>query len=79
MLAPRNLGADYARSFDAIYPDLAAAHGVPFYRFFLDGVAADAKLNQADGIHPTEAGVAVIVQKMLPTVEAFVAKVRAKT
>ena len=44
---------------------------VPLYPFFLDGVAADAKLNQADGIHPTAAGVDIIVDNILPTVEAF--------
>ena len=72
MLAPPNYGVDYATRFDAIYPDLAKSFGVPLYRFFLDGVAADAKLNQADGIHPTAAGVDVIVKKILPTVEAFI-------
>ncbi len=45
--------------------------GVPLYPFFLDGVAADAKLNQADGMHPTAEGVDVIVKNILPTVEAF--------
>ena len=54
-------GADYARAFDAIYPELAAAHDVVFYPFFLDGVAADAKLNQRDGLHPTASGVDTIV------------------
>ena len=53
MLAPPNYGADYAARFNSIYPDLAKSFGVPLYPFFLDGVAADAKLNQADGIHPT--------------------------
>jgi acyl-CoA thioesterase-1 len=75
MLAPPNYGKDYAAQFDAIYPDLAKQYGVPLYPFFLDGVAADAKLNQADGIHPTAAGVDVIVGKMLPTVEAFLGSV----
>jgi len=76
MRAPRNLGEDYAKKFDAIYPELAAAHGVPLYPFFLDGVAADAKLNQRDGIHPTAEGVDVIVARILPKVEELVAKVR---
>ena len=53
MLAPPNYGADYAARFNAIYPELAKAFGVPLYPFFLDGVAADKKLNQADGMHPT--------------------------
>lgn len=72
MLSPPNYGADYAAQFNAIYPDLAKKYDVPLYPFFLDGVAADSKLNQADGMHPTAAGVAVIVQKILPTVESFV-------
>jgi acyl-CoA thioesterase I len=72
MLAPPNYGADYAARFNSIYPDLAKKFGVPLYPFFLDGVAADAKLNQADGIHPTAAGVDIIVRNILPTVEAFI-------
>jgi acyl-CoA thioesterase I len=71
MLAPPNYGSDYAARFNAIYPELAKSFGVPLYPFFLDGVAADAKLNQADGIHPTAEGVDIIVRKMLPTVQAF--------
>ncbi len=67
MLAPPNLGPDYAKAFDAIYPELAQRHGVALYPFFLDGVAADPKLNQPDGIHPTAAGVAVIVKHILPS------------
>jgi acyl-CoA thioesterase-1 len=71
MLAPPNFGTDYSAQFDAIYPDLAKAFGVPLYPFFLQGVAGDAKLNQADGIHPTAEGVDVIVKEILPSVEAF--------
>jgi acyl-CoA thioesterase-1 len=71
MMAPPNYGADYAARFNSIYPDLAKKFEVPLYPFFLDGVAADAKLNQADGIHPTAAGVDIIVNNMMPTVEAF--------
>ena len=71
MLAPPNYGADYAARFNSIYPDLAKKFDVPLYPFFLDGVAADAKLNQADGIHPTAAGVDIIVNNIMPTVEAF--------
>lgn len=76
MRAPRNLGADYARKFDAIYPDLAKTYGVPLYPFFLDGVATQAALNQADGVHPTAAGVERIVAAMLPTVEQFIAQIK---
>lgn len=72
MMAPPNYGADYAAKFNAIYPELAKAFDVPLYPFFLDGVASDASLNQADGMHPTAKGVTRIVQNILPTVEAFV-------
>jgi acyl-CoA thioesterase-1 len=71
MVAPPNYGADYAARFNAIYPDLAKAFQVPLYPFFLEGVASDAKLNQADGLHPTADGVDAIVKNILPTVEAF--------
>ena len=56
MMAPRNLGQDYARAFDAIYPDLATKHGLILYPFFLDGVAMDGKLNLDDGLHPNGQG-----------------------
>jgi acyl-CoA thioesterase-1 len=77
MKAPRNMGADYARAFDAIYPALAARHGVLLYPFFLEGVAGDAKLNLPDGIHPTAAGIDKIVGAILPKVEELIARVRA--
>jgi acyl-CoA thioesterase-1 len=77
MLAPPNMGSDYARAFDAVYRDLAAANDLVFYPFFLDGVAADRKLNQADGLHPTAAGVDVIVARILPKVEDVIGRVRA--
>ena len=76
MMAPPNYGRDYAAHFNSIYPDLAKSFGVPLYPFFLDGVAADAKLNQADGIHPTPQGVDIIVRNMMPTVEAFLGPLR---
>lgn len=71
MLAPPNYGSDYAARFNAIYPDLSKSFGVPLYPFFLEGVAGDSKLNQADGMHPTAEGVDVIVKNILPTVRAF--------
>jgi acyl-CoA thioesterase-1 len=76
MQAAPNLGPDYGRDFEAIYTDLAAKNGLLLYPFFLDGVVADAKLNQRDGSHPTAAGVDVIVTRILPKVEALVARVR---
>ncbi len=68
MLAPRNLGADYTEAFDAVFPRLAEVHGVALYPFFLDGVAMRPELNQADGIHPNAAGVALMVERILPSV-----------
>lgn len=75
MVAPPNYGADYSARFNAIYPDIAREFGVPLYPFFLEGVAADARLNQADGLHPTAEGINVIVKNILPTVEAFLGAV----
>lgn len=66
MMAPRNLGAEYATAFDAMYPELAEAHDLDLYPFFLDGVAMRPELNQGDGLHPTKEGVAVIVEGILP-------------
>jgi acyl-CoA thioesterase I len=76
MVAPPNYGSDYSARFNAIYPDLARSFGVPLYPFFLQGVAADAKLNQADGMHPNPAGVDVIVARILPQVEELIARAR---
>ncbi len=72
MLAPRNLGSDYGKSFDAIFPRLARKHGVLFYPFFLDGVAAEPLLNQPDGIHPNSKGVDMIVSRILPITEDLI-------
>jgi acyl-CoA thioesterase I len=78
MRAAPNLGVDYGRAFESIYSDVAAQYGVLLYPFLLDGVAADAKLNQRDGIHPAAAGVDEIVRRMLPVVEELVARVQRK-
>ncbi len=74
MVAPPNYGSDYAARFNAIYPELAKSFGVPLYPFFLEGVAADTSLNQADGMHPTVDGVDIVVKNILPMVEAFLGK-----
>ena len=71
MLAPRNLGADYAARFDPVFPRLAERHRLVFYPFLLDGVVGDAALNLPDGIHPTARGIAIVAERMLPTVERF--------
>lgn len=72
MLAPRNLGAEYAAEFDAVFPRLAEQHDVAFYPFFLDGVAMRPDLNQPDGLHPNGAGVAVIVEAILPALRPLI-------
>lgn len=78
MLAPPNYGSEYAARFNVIYPELSKSFGVPLYPFFLEGVAADAKLNQADGLHPTAEGVDAIVKNILPMVEALLGALSAQ-
>jgi acyl-CoA thioesterase I len=78
MHAPPNMGSAYVQAFDAIFPELAAAHNVVFYPFFLEGVAAERRLNLADGMHPTAQGVDVIVGCILPQAEELIARVRAR-
>jgi acyl-CoA thioesterase I len=68
MLAPRNFGPEYTQQFDGLYKRLAEKYNVPLYPFFLDGVAQDAALNQADGIHPNPKGVDIVVEHLLPFV-----------
>ena len=75
MHAQRNLGADYVKAFDGIYPRLAKEYNVVFYPFWLDGVALNPKLNQADGMHPNPAGVKIIVARMLPYVKKMLAQI----
>jgi acyl-CoA thioesterase I len=76
MRAAPNLGPDYGGEFAAVYTALVKTYGVQFYPFFLDGVASDPKLNQADGLHPNADGVEVIVQKILPSVETLLKQVK---
>jgi acyl-CoA thioesterase I len=73
MYASRNLGPDYIQKFDGLYQDIANRHGLVLYPFFLDGVAGERSLNLQDGIHPTAKGVEIIVARILPTVEKFLA------
>ncbi|MBV8794790.1 MAG: arylesterase, partial [Hyphomicrobiales bacterium] len=71
MRAAPNLGGEYAAEFAPIYPALAKEYDALLYPFFLDGVAGDPKLDQPDGLHPNAQGVEIIVQKILPSVEAL--------
>ncbi len=68
MLAPPNLGREYAAEFNAAYPRLAEKYNLALYPFFLDGVAAQPALNQSDGVHPNAQGVAEIVKRIKPHV-----------
>ncbi len=76
MKAPRNLGPEYDAQFDAIYPRLAKKYDALFYPFVLDGVAMNAKLNQADGIHPNPAGEKIVADRLFPDVLALAQKVK---
>jgi acyl-CoA thioesterase-1 len=78
MLAPRNLGRDHGQRFDTIYPEFAKAEGVLLHPFFLDGVATNAKLNMPDGLHPTAAGVVVIVAVSRRKWEELIARAKAQ-
>jgi acyl-CoA thioesterase-1 len=73
MLAPPNLGREYGQEFNAVFGRLSERHGVALYPFFLDGVAAEPSLNQADGIHPNARGVEIIVERILPHVKRLIA------
>ncbi len=69
MLAPPNMGKEYGQEFNAIYPRLAQKHSVSLYPFFLDGVIGHPDLLQRDGLHPTPAGVDVVVSKIMPVID----------
>jgi acyl-CoA thioesterase-1 len=73
--SPKNLGPEYVRDFEAIFPALARKHGVLFYPFILQGVALKPGLNQGDGIHPNARGVAAMVRGMEPLVERLIARI----
>lgn len=78
MKAPRNYGDAYAKKFDAVYPQLAKKYGVLLYPFFLDGVALNTNLIQADGLHPNPAGVEAIVRNMTPMVVRLIGQAKEK-
>ena len=77
MLAPPNMGADYAERFNGIYKRLSEKHGVRLYPFFLEGVVTKANLQIEDGMHPNPAGVDVMVESILPAAEAFLTSISA--
>ena len=75
MVAPPNLGAAYGEEFRAVYSRLAQDFDVPLQPFFLEGVAMQPTFNQADGIHPNAAGVAVLVNNILPRIEPWLSTI----
>jgi acyl-CoA thioesterase-1 len=77
MHAPANLGEAYGREYDAVFTSLSKSYDVVYYPFFLDGVAMNPELNQADGIHPNPAGVDIVVARILPSVEQLLKRVPA--
>jgi acyl-CoA thioesterase I len=74
MLSAPNLGADYARAFNPLYPEVAAQYGAKLYPFFLEGVVMDKNLMLNDNIHPNAKGVARVVEGLSPLVEAELMK-----
>ena len=78
MHAPPNLGEAYGKEFDAVFASLAKTYDVVYYPFFLDGVALQPALNQADGLHPNAEGVDIIVARILPSVENLLKRMAAR-
>jgi acyl-CoA thioesterase I len=70
MLASPNMGPDYAKKFNAIFPELAAEYNAPLYPFFLQDVVTDRTQMLPDGIHPNKQGVATIVNGIAPIISA---------
>jgi acyl-CoA thioesterase-1 len=68
MIAAPNMGSDYSRRFNAIYPDLAKEYAVPLYPFFLEGVIGKSKYMQPDSLHPNALGVGIVAEKIAPLV-----------
>jgi acyl-CoA thioesterase-1 len=76
ILAPPNMGSDYAEKFNPIYADLARQYDLPLYPFFLDGVMMKAGAQLADGMHPNPEGTKIMAEKFLGTAEAFLKMVK---
>jgi len=78
ILAPPNMGSDYAQRFNPIYKRLAEKYDVPLYPFFLDGVTTVEGMQLEDGMHPSAKGVAVMVEKTIQPVESFLGEIKDK-
>jgi acyl-CoA thioesterase-1 len=75
MYAPPNLGQPYDLAFRAVFDRLSKRPGLRYDPFFLEGVALDPALNQADHIHPNPAGVKKVVARIKPAIEALLREV----
>lgn len=75
ILAPPNMGGDYAEKFNPIYKRLSEKYALPLYPFFLDGVTTVPAMQLEDGMHPNAKGVGVMVERTLPMVEAFLGEI----
>lgn len=76
MLAPPNMGGNYAERFNPIYKKLAEKYSAPLYPFFLDGVATVEGMQLLDGMHPNPKGVAVMVERTLQPLESFLGDIK---
>ncbi|PZR30444.1 MAG: arylesterase [Azospira oryzae] len=74
MMVPPNMGKEYTTSFQKLFPELAKKNNATLIPFLLDGVAGDAKLNQADGIHPTAEGHTIVAGTILKVIEPLLAR-----
>ena len=79
MQIPTNYGGPYTRSFAAVYPELARKYGTGLVGFFLDGIAQDITLFQADGIHPVAAAQKTLVDNVWPPLQKELAAIKRKT
>jgi acyl-CoA thioesterase-1 len=74
MRVPPNYGAAYARDFAAVFPEVARRTNVPLVPFLLEGVAAEVRLNQGDGIHPNAEGQRMIAEHVWPHLRPLLVK-----
>jgi acyl-CoA thioesterase I len=71
MMVPPNMGKSYADEFQKIFPELARKNNATLIPFLLEGVAGIEKLNQADGIHPTEEGHKIVAKNVVKGLAAI--------
>ncbi|MEM9391930.1 MAG: arylesterase [Bacteroidota bacterium] len=69
MMVPPNLGSEYSKEFEEIFPDLARANDAILIPFLLDGIAGNQELNLADGIHPNVEGHRIVAKNIFPVIK----------